>query len=129
MPIVQIKINAHLEDEKKKQLMVSIPELVSTIMLKPISDVMVILTHSDIFMDGSSDLAVFVDFKCISGLDINVSQSICEGFLQIFKKAFLELEASRVYINFFEVKKSDAWRFINNCAMCPDTANKAHGSS
>jgi hypothetical protein len=121
MPIVQVKINLELDTEKKNELILSVSHLVADIMEKPFSDIMVMYSYSDIVMAGSFEPAAFIDFRCISGLNHMVSKSICEGILSVFKRLMIQIEESRIYINFFEVSKTCAWRFIGNFALCPES--------
>jgi hypothetical protein len=121
MPIIQINVNLPLTSWQKKTVLTSAAQLTADIMEKPLCDVMVMLTQADFFMDGSTDPAVFIDFHCISGLDLDVSHRLCTGFLNIIQET-AELDASRVYINFVKVKGEHAWRFTNGEAVCPESA-------
>ncbi len=105
MPIIQIKMNTALGSEEKNKLLTSISQLVANVMEKLPCDIMIMYSYCDIFMGGSFEPAAFVDFRCVSGLNHKVSKSICECILDKLKEVSENIEASRVYVNFFEVNR------------------------
>lgn len=118
MPVIQIGANIDLDLEDKRQLLISMAQLISSVMNKPLSDVMVLYSYNDLIMAETSEPAVFVDIRCISGLSVLVSRQICEGLYKLLNK-ITSIDSSRFYANFHEVGKEYAWRFKNDIAVCP----------
>ncbi|MBN1978020.1 MAG: hypothetical protein JW918_11530 [Anaerolineae bacterium] len=122
MPIVQISSNAALSTQERQDLLLSVAQLVSEVMEKPIQDVMASFTAADFAMAGSCEPAVFIDFRCLSGLQANgVMARLCQGMLDILRQ-YAPIDSARVYVNFFEVRPDSAWRFRDGVAVCPKNA-------
>ena len=120
MPVIQINSNLPLTPPQKQAVLTAATELTANVMGKPLCSVMVMLTYADFLMDGTTDPAVFIDFHCLSGLDLDVSRRLCTGFLEIIQQTSA-LDPSRMYVNFVEVEGQYAWRFINGVAVCPES--------
>ena len=118
MPIIQINLNLPLTPSEKQTILTSAAQLTADAMVKPLRDVMVMLTQADFFMDGSMAPAAFIDFHCISGLSLDVSRQLCAGYLKSIQQV-AALDESRVYVNFVEVKGQHTWRFMYGVAVCP----------
>jgi phenylpyruvate tautomerase PptA (4-oxalocrotonate tautomerase family) len=125
MPIVQISSNVTLSAQERQDLLLSVARLVSEVMEKPIQDVMVSLTAADFAMAGSFEPAAFIDFRCLSGLQVDgVMARLCHGMLDILRQ-YAPIDPARVYVNFFEVRPDGAWRFKDGVAVCPKSATGA----
>ena len=119
MPIVQISLNVDLVKHEKQDLLSSVAQLVSQVMEKPIHDVMVSLTMGDFVMQGGFEPAAFIEFRCLSGLQVDdTMKHLYEGMLGIVQQ-YAPVDPSRVYVNFFEVRPEHAWRFQDGVAVCP----------
>jgi hypothetical protein len=119
VPVVQINMNVLLDAQQKQSLLLSAARFTAEAMEKPLADVMAFYTHADFVMEGSFSPAAFIDFRCLSGLQENgVTECLCQGMLKILQQ-HTEIDADRVYINFFEVSAEYAWRFRDGMAVCP----------
>lgn len=125
MPVVQISSNIPLVGQEKQTLLISIAQVVSKIMEKPIQDVMVALTGADFVMMDDFGPAAFIDIRCLSGLqEEGVKARLCEGVRDVLQQ-YASLDPDRVYVNFFEVSPDCAWRFRNGVPVCPPIAMDA----
>jgi hypothetical protein len=123
MPIVQISSNVDLSG--RQDLLISIAQLVSEVMEKPIQDVMVSFTAADFAMADSFEPAAFIDFRCLSGLQANgVMARLCQGMVDILRQ-YAPIDPDRVYVNFFEVRPDGAWRFLDGVPICPKSSSSA----
>lgn len=123
MPIVMLNTNVEINDDKKEFILCNIAQLVSNLMKKPITDVMVLYSYHYMFMSNSIKPAAFVDFKYISKLDLKIYASLCSGILDILNQV-VDMDPARLYLNFFEVSDIQAWRFIDSIPVCPKSKNK-----
>jgi phenylpyruvate tautomerase PptA (4-oxalocrotonate tautomerase family) len=122
MPIVQISSNVTLSAQEKQDLLLSVARLVSEVMEKPIQDVMVSFTAADFAMAGSCEPTAFIDLRCLSGLQADgVTARLCQGMLDILRQ-YAPIDPARVYVNCFEVRPDNAWRFRDGVAVCPKNA-------
>ena len=122
MPIVQISMNAALVEQERQALLFSVARLVSDVMVKPIRDVMVSLAEADFVMGGNVEPAAFIDFRCLSGLQVDgVMERLCGDMLGILQR-YVPIDPSRVYVNFFQVSPEYAWRFRDGVPVCPKSA-------
>jgi phenylpyruvate tautomerase PptA (4-oxalocrotonate tautomerase family) len=117
MPVVHLRMNVELKQEQKNKILLAISHLVADAMHKPLADVMVICSYDELTMGGQPGPATFVEFKCVSGLSLDVSRTICEGLYNLLHTE-AGMQSSRIYINFFEVRHVHAWRFNGNVAVC-----------
>jgi len=118
MPIVQVKTNQHLKKSQIADFLAEIALSVSQLMHKPEEDVKVMYSYFDIWMANSNSTAAFIDIRFVSGLDIEMAANLCNQLGVILQK-HIEIDLSRVYINFFDVPEEHAWRFKNGTAVCP----------
>lgn len=123
MPIINITMNASLNEDKKKFMLTSIVHLVATLMGKPKKDVMVIHSFRDMIMANSSDVAAFVDLRFLSMFNMKVYEDLCSGILEILK-GVINIDPARLYINFIEVSETNAWRFLDGKPRCPGSSKK-----
>jgi hypothetical protein len=118
MPILQLYHNTAISENASRMLTISFPEIVSSVMKKPIKDVMVIICKSDIVFGEIDEPAAFIDFRCINGLSNDIAESLCNKFAILLRDAAF-IQPSRIYINFNVVCEEYAWRFVNGFAVCP----------
>lgn len=101
-------------------LSLKISNLVSKVFNKNINDIMVIINKESIFMNKSNAPSMFIDFMYLGIFDNEIKKVFCNDFLQILIQNNIIIESSRIYINFSEIEKSNAWKYINNIAICPN---------
>lgn len=122
MPIVMINTNVEINDDKKEFILCNIAQLVANLMKKPIADVMVLYSYHYMIMANSIKPVAFVDLKYISRLDLKISEDLCSGILDILNQV-VDMDPTRLYLNFFEVSDIQAWRFIDGVPVCPKIKN------
>jgi phenylpyruvate tautomerase PptA (4-oxalocrotonate tautomerase family) len=122
VPIVQISMNVDLIEQERQGLLFAVARLVSDVMAKPIEDVMVLFIEVDSVMGDSLGSAAFIDFRCLSGLQVDgVRERLCKDMLDILQQ-YVPIDSSRVYVNFFQVPPEYAWRFRDGVAVCPKSS-------
>jgi phenylpyruvate tautomerase PptA (4-oxalocrotonate tautomerase family) len=119
MPIVNFLTNLSLKDNYKNEISKELVKFISEKMDKPDKDIMIIFSDSSIYMGGTNKNSVFIDFKCISGLNEVICTNLSKKFLESLRKYF-DIDSNRVYINYSETSKEYAWRFINDKPLCPN---------
>ena len=115
MPVISLKINVSLPDIKQEYLCKDIAVEAAKILGKNPDTAMVTYTECSIFLNNTSDNAVFFDIESI-GIDNQEKQSIiCNKLYEILKK-YIEIDSSRIFLNFIDVNPSFAWKFQNGYA-------------
>jgi phenylpyruvate tautomerase PptA (4-oxalocrotonate tautomerase family) len=118
VPIVDISINYAISKDSKHVLQDKICTLISDVLNKKKTDIMVVLRQSEIFMNNSNAPAAFVQVLCLSGLNLENNEKVCNQIYSVLN-SINKIESERIYINFKDINAEDGWKFVNNKALCP----------
>ena len=118
MPIIQIKNNSELSKEEIRSLQKDVVSIVSRTLNKPEDDIQVLYFRTDIWMANSDQSAACIDIRFVSGLNNEIATHLCERLGTLLQKV-IDIDLSRLYINFFDIPQEHAWRFKNGTPVCP----------
>lgn len=112
MPLIKTHISSESANEKtKNKTAKELSAIVSEILGKPESFVCsLIVEASPLTFDGEIVDGAFIELKSIGGLTPEVNKQLSEKICKCLSKNFA-LDNSKIYINFFNVQRSDwGWK-------------------
>ncbi len=122
MPIVTLKYNFEIPEDKKHNFLNAFVAVVSTTMNKPENDVQVLYSFTDIWMMNSDAPSAFFDIRFVSGLTKEIAETLSSQLAAILQ-TIVDIDLARININFFDIPGEHAWRFKNGKAVCPPSKN------
>ena len=102
MPLLKLKTNVALADEKKQALLASLSKIVAGTIGKPEQYVMVVVSPAAILMSGKAGDAAFVDIRSIGGLSDAVNRQLAQKICKLLSES-LGVPPDRIYLNFTDV--------------------------
>lgn len=116
MPICQIKTNYIADEALKKEFVGELTASLARILKKPEPAIMIMLSEEYMVMNYKTDTTVFAEFRYIMDFaGAEEKKQFLEAFsdemLKLFIKYF-KVDPHRVYMQFTEMSRDGAWRYI-----------------
>ncbi len=107
MPTVILNTSVQCSDTDKTEIAKALSEICVNVFSKPEDYVQsMVNTGNTILFGGSSEKAAFVEVKSIGGINAENNTKISKAVCELLSDK-LDIDPARVYLNFFDLQKSD----------------------
>jgi len=105
MPLLKVQLTEELSGEKKSLMHTGLCEIVSKVLAKPVSYIMVIIEKTDISMAGQCGNASYIELRSIGGITSKNTAAITEMVTNYVNKE-TGIPSERIFINFSDIPGS-----------------------
>ena len=102
MPFIRITLSDVILEDKKKEILDSVSQIISEALSKPKQYIMVSLETSSIMMSGRMGQAAFIDLRSIGKINSKTNTQISKQICELLNKE-LDIPADRIFLNFSDI--------------------------
>lgn len=106
MPFLNLYLNKKTDETMSTKVLSELSQLVAQSLGKPQKYMMVSISESKINMSGSQDMAAFIDFRSIGGINATTNKMLSQKICDYLHKE-LAIDKERIYCNFSDIPASN----------------------